>query len=196
MRCLPVFAFLLFSILSSEADILKDSFSSPTHETRQALRGDWIFQNGVASCVSDPVLYKEFKNHGPILRWPTEFTDGTVEFEFKPEDCQRIVITLNEDGHVFRMSLREPENTRIFGWIGRSSKENKAKEIAREGVPPLKSINGKWTKVKMTFNGDRAQIQIGDYKADLKHGSIGRKKGEFTFSFAFGSCAIRGVSVK
>ena len=196
MRRLPVFVFLLLPILSSEADILKDSLSSPTHEARQALRGDWIFQNGVASCVSDPVLYKEFKNHGPILRWPTEFTDGTVEFEFKPEDCQRIVITLNEDGHVFRMSLREPENTRIFGWIGRSSKENKAKEIAREGVPPLKSINGKWTKVKMTFNGNRAQIQIGDYKADLKHGSIGRKKGEFTFSFAFGFCAIRGVSVK
>ncbi len=193
---LSLLLLLLIPAAITQATVLIDGFSGPKHENRQALRGEWVYQDGVASCVSDPELYKEFKNHGPILRWPAKFTDGTVEFEFKPQDCQRVVITLNEEGHVFRISLREPERTSIFGWIGRSSKENKSQEIAKEAVPSLDQLNGKWTKVKMSFKGDQARIQIGDYKANLQHGSIGRKKGEFTFSFAFGSCSIRNVSVK
>lgn len=191
-----IFLAYLASITLCQASILRDDFSGTDHATRQALRGEWVYHEGVASCVSDPELYKEFKNHGPILRWPTAFTDGTVEFEFKPKNCQRVVITLNEEGHVFRMALRDPGNSSIFGWIGRSSKENKSQVIAKEGVPSLDQLDGQWTQVKMTFTGDSARIQIGDYTANLKHGSIGRKKGEFTFSFAFGSCEIRGVSVK
>ncbi|MCB1122722.1 MAG: hypothetical protein KJT03_14310 [Verrucomicrobiae bacterium] len=174
----------------------KDDFSDPKLELRQALRGEWTYKDGVASCVSDPELYKQFANHGPILRWPVEFTNGTVECEFKPEGCQRVVITLNEDGHVFRISLTEEKNTRIFGWIGKSSKENKPETIAKDGVPSVDSIDGQWTRLRLTINGDTGVIQIGDYKATLKHGSLARRKGEFTISFAFGSCAVRNVSVK
>jgi len=193
---LPFLFLLLIPTAITHAAVLIDEFSGSKHDSRQALRGEWIFQDGVASCLSDPELYKEFKNHGPILRWPAKFTNGTVEFEFKPKDCQRVVITLNEEGHVFRMSLREPERTSIFGWIGRSSKENKSKQIAKEGVPSLNQLDGKWTQVKMRFKGNQATIQIGDYEEVLTHDSIGRKKGEFTFSFAFGSCSVRNVRVK
>lgn len=195
MKLLPALA-LLFSVASLQAGGFTDNFSKPEFEIRQALRGEWIYEDGVASCVSDPVLYKEFANHGPILRWPATFTDGTVEFELKPSGCQRVVITLNEDGHVFRISLREPEGTSIFGWIGKSSKENKSQTIAKEGVPPLASLDNQWTQVKLVTKGNTGHIQIGDYKATLKHGSIGRKKGEFTISFASGECAIRNVQVK
>jgi hypothetical protein len=169
----------------------KDDFSDPKLEIRQALRGEWIYKDGVADCVSDPELYKEFANHGPILRWPSEFTDGSVELEFKPQGCQRVVITLNEEGHVFRVSLTEKSS--IFGWIGLSSKENKAQSIVKEGAPTLASLENKWTKFKLVTKGDTGQIQIGDYTATLHHGSIGRKKGEFTISFASGECAVRNV---
>lgn len=174
----------------------KDDFSDPNLEIRQALRGEWKYEDGVASCVSDPELYKEYKNHGPILRWPCEITDGKLEFEFKPEGCQRVVVTFNDEGHVFRMSFRDDDKTSIFGWIGRSSKENKSKLIAKEGVPWITELDGKWVNVKLEMEGDAGKIRIGDYKASLRHPSIARTKGEFTFSFAMGKCSIRNVKVK
>ena len=45
---------------------LMDDFQSSEHPLRQALRGDWKFDKRVASCVADPKLYEEFKNHGSI----------------------------------------------------------------------------------------------------------------------------------
>jgi hypothetical protein len=198
MKFRPYFAIALAIVLSttgSWAGGISDNFSDPKLESRQALRGDWKFKNNIASCVSDPKLYKEFKNHGPILRWPCAFTDGTVEFEFQPKGCQRIVITLNEDGHVFRISLNDKDRTRIFGWIGQSSKENKAKTIAKDGVPTAADIDGKWVKVKLVIKGERGELRLGDYSAKLNHPSLARKKGEFTISFASGACSVRKVSV-
>lgn len=186
---------VLASLSQAQAGGFRDDFSRQKLENRQALRGDWKFKNNTASCISDPELYKKFANHGPILRWPATFTDGTVEFEFQPKSCQRVIITLNEDGHVFRISLSDEQRTRIFGWIGKSSKENKPKIIAKEGVPTSAQLDGKWVKVKLAIKGDTGEITIGDYSAKLKHGSLARKKGEFTISFAGGECAVRNVSV-
>lgn len=173
----------------------EDDFSDAANESRAALRGDWTFNDGVARCVSDPELYKKFANHGPILRWPAEFTDGTLEFEFKPKNCDRIVITLNEKGHVFRMLFHEPDRSRFFGWIGQSSKTNKPKLIAKEGVPSVTDLDGKWVKAKIIFDGNRADVTYGEYHETLTHESIGRKKGEFTISFASGELAVRDVSL-
>lgn len=173
----------------------EDDFSDAANESRAALRGDWTFNDGVARCVSDPELYKKFANHGPILRWPAEFTDGTLEFEFKPKNCDRIVVTLNEKGHVFRMLFHEPDRSRFFGWIGQSSKTNKPKLIAKEGVPSVTDLDGKWVKAKIIFDGNRADVTYGEYHETLTHESIGRKKGEFTISFASGELAVRDVSL-
>lgn len=196
MNSFRITVLLVLAALAGNASAaVRDDFSSAKHALRQALRGDWKFANNAAHCVSDPEDYKKYKNHGPILRWPCKFTDGTVEFEFKPKDCQRIVITLNEEGHVFRISLNDEQRTRIFGWVGRSSKTNKPKTIAKEGVPTAAALNGKWVKGRLAFQGDVAQVKIGDYSARLRHPSIGRRKGEFTISFALGECAFRKVWV-
>jgi hypothetical protein len=176
-----------------QGDGFHDDFSDPELKSRQALRGEWFFEKGTASCVADPELYTKFANHGPILRWPAEFTNGTLEFEFRPKKCQRVVITLNEKGHVFRMSFQDAERTRFFGWIGQSSKTNKPKTIAKEGVPSIGDLDGKWVKSKLVFHGNTADITFGDYNAALKHEAVGRKKGEFTISFASGQIAVRNV---
>ena len=178
------------------ADEFVDDFSASNRKDRQALRGEWKFADNVASCTADPVLYKKFKNHGPILRWPVEMTDGTVEFEFRAIDVQRLVFTFNEKGHVFRTTLRDDGNSAIFGWIGQSSKENKPKNISRDGVPSMKDLNGKlWAVFKMTIQGDEAEILIGNYHAKLQHPSIARKKGEVTISFASGKFLIRDFKI-
>ncbi len=187
-------AFFLLGGLHTWADGLVDDFGSAKHPTRQALRGDWKFEGGVASCVADPELYKKYKDHGPILRWPVEFTDGTVTFEMKPKDCQRIVVTLNEAGHVFRCSLAADGRSRIFGWSG-PSKENKPTPIASDGVPSAKQLEDKWTPCEISIKGGKGEIRIGDFEGRFEHACFSRKKGEFTISFAFGDLAVRKVRV-
>lgn len=187
---------LLLTVSFGQAAGFSDDFSDAKLEIRQALRGEWIFKDKVASCVSDPGLYLKFKNHGPILRWPCEINDGTVEFEFKPQGCERVVISLNEDGHVFRVSLKEEGGGSVFGWIGKSSKENKSQQIVEKGVPSLASLYGQWVKFKLVMKNGAGIIQIGDFKAPIKHDSLAREKGEFTISFASGECAVRNVLVK
>jgi len=196
MKTLIYALLTLIASHSFAAEGFHDDFSNPKLKTRKALRGEWTFKDGVAHCVSDPELYKKYKNHGPILRWPAKFTDGAIEFEFRPKDCQRVIITLNEDGHVFRMLFHSAERTRFFGWIGKSSKTNKPKTIAKKGVPTVKDLDGKWIKSSIVFKGNTAQIAYGDYKTTLTHESIGRKKGEFTISFASGEIAVRNVQLK
>lgn len=183
--------FASFSL--AHGDGFHDDFSDAKMQARQALRGEWKFEEGVARCVADPELYRKFENHGPILRWPAEFTNGTLEFEFQPKKCERVMITLNEKGHVFRMLFHEPAKTRFFGWVGQSSKTNKPKTIAKDGVPSIDDLDGKWIKSKIVFRGETAEIMYGDYKATLKHEAIARKKGEFTISFASGEIGVRNV---
>ena len=103
--------FLLASLFISTQAVLAgdfvDDFAGAQLEGRLAERGDWKFENGIASCVADPNLYKQFKNHGPILKWPREFNDATIELEMKATDCQRVVFTLNGEGHIFRVALAD-----------------------------------------------------------------------------------------
>ena len=89
---------------------IQDPFTKDSHPQRIAVRGDWQFENGVAACVADPELYKKFKNHGPIIRYPIAYGGGDgeqllVEFEAKPKDVSRLVVTLNGDGHVYRIIM-------------------------------------------------------------------------------------------
>lgn len=175
---------------------VRDDFASAEHPTREALRGEWTYAVNAATCVADPVLYQEFKNHGPILRWPCELVDGTLEFEVKPMGCQRLVITFNGDGHIFRISMRDDERSQIIGWVGRSSKENKGDPLAAIPLPKVTAIDGEWVAVKLVMAGGKGALSIGDYGIDLDHESLARLKQEFTISFASGSCAVRGVSVR
>lgn len=193
---------LILSNVGTAASGIVDDFSKSDRKGRQALRGEWKFENNQASCVSAPELYKKYKNHGPILRWsPSKpFTDGTVEVEFQPKKCQRIVITLNnKTGHVFRIALTDNKTTktRIFGWAHPSSEKDKpAETLAVKGVPTAAAIDGQWVKLRLAITGSEARVMIGKYSETLKHASIARDKGEFTISFASGECAVRKVSIK
>jgi hypothetical protein len=190
---------VLFALLITpalHAGGFSDDFSKPNSENRQALRGAWTFEQNVAHCVADPELYKKHQNHGPILRWAHAFTNGEIDFEIMPVDCQRLVFTLNDKGHVFRFSLSDAKRSRIFGWATQSSKENKPETLAQEGVPTLEALNQQWTKVHLAIKGDESDIRIGDYSAKLTHACLARSKGEVTISFAEGELSIRKVNVK
>ena len=183
---------------------IRDSLSTEKFANRAAARGDWSFQEGIASVVSDPELYKKYTNHGPILKWETNCSQGTTAFDMKPTDCQRVVFTLNGDGHVFRISLMDPEKamnsfqkkskSRMIAWAEKSSKANKGESFQLDGFPSLGELNNKWTHVSVAVREKTASITIGDFQADITHEAMQRDKKQITISFASGSFQLRNFT--
>lgn len=182
-------------------DELVDDFRGAKLQGRLAERGAWQFRDGIASCIADPELYKKFKNHGPILKWPREFDDAKIEFEMKAKDCGRVVFTLNGDGHVFRVTLADQREdapagkskvpTRIIAWATKSSKQNKGDTIQPEGMPNLPAVNGKWVPVQLSLNGKHATLKIGDFHTKIDHPALARDKNMVMLTFAHGKLSVR-----
>lgn len=181
-----------------------DDFDDPEFKGRQAERGAWQFNEGVASCVADPVLYKEYKNHGPILKWPRKFEDARIQFEMRARDCQRVVFTLNGDGHIFRVTLADERPdapagtskvpTRLIAWATKSSKQNKGDTIKPKGLPDLSMVNDEWVTVKLDVKGKHAVLNIGDFRAEISHAALAREKNTVMLTFAHGEIAVRNFS--
>ena len=198
---------VIFLVTTVNADDYTDDFSSKQDDARKALRGDWKFEKNQASCVADPELYKKYNNHGPILRWNKDFTDGDVQLEMKASDCQRLVFTLNGDGHVFRVSMidtSKPANpnakrkptSRLIAWATKSSKTNKGDSFKPEGLPGVNDLNDKWVTLHLKVKGEQADLTIGEFKTQLKHPALARKKSEVTISFAEGQLAVKNFRLQ
>lgn len=178
-----------------------DDFGDAKLEGRQAERGEWRFRNGIASCVADPDLYKRFKNHGPILKWPRELSDASILFEMKATNCQRVVFTLNGDGHIFRVTLADERPdapagmskvpTRLIAWATKSSKQNKGDTIKPKSMPDLPAVNGKWVQVKLDVKGNRAMLTIGNFQTQINHAALARDKNMVMLTFAHGDLSVR-----
>lgn len=204
MKLLTALLFLV-TALTCPADTLTDDFSNTEFSGRQAQRGDWKFENNIASCKSDPELYKKYKNHGPIIKWPKNFTDAAVEFEMKAVDCQRVVFTLNGDGHIFRVTLADETEdakagkskvpTRLIGWGTKSSKQNKGDTIKSKGLPDIPAVNGKWVKVRLTVKGSKGELTIGGFKTTIDHQCLSRDKTMAMLTFAHGELSVRNFKL-
>jgi len=204
---------LVFSLISSfafcpnaTADEMADNFATAELAGRIAERGDWKFAENTATCVADPELYKKYNNHGPIIKWEHDLKEGVVEMEFKATGCQRVVFTLNGEGHIFRVILMEDTKatakrpsapaSRILAWAEKSSKENKGDSFKPDGLPALTTMDGKWVKVKLTVKGEQANLSIGDFKTEIKHAALAREKNLVMLSFAEGEIAVRNFRVE
>ena len=192
---------ILIALPLAAGEEFVDDFGGAELEGRQAERGQWQFQNGIASCVADPDLYKEFKNHGPILKWPREFSDAKIQFEMKATNCQRVVFTLNGDGHIFRVTLADERPdapagtskvpTRMIAWATKSSKQNKGDTINPKSMPDLPAINGRWVQVQLEVKRKRAVLTIGDFQTEINHAALARDKNRVMLTFAHGDLAVR-----
>ncbi|MEM9943102.1 MAG: alkaline phosphatase [Planctomycetota bacterium] len=172
-----------------DAGGVADNFQS-SHPCRKALRGDWQYDSNIASCTADPELFKKYKNHGPILRYPVKFQDGMIEFEVQGKGVKKLVLTLNEKGHVFRMIHLDDKSSRIIGWSG-PSKTTDSETIGKKDVPSAASFSDDWVPVKIVIKEDSAIINAGKYYEIVRHDSLRRPKTEFTLSFHEGKLQVR-----
>lgn len=196
-----IHSLLILGATISVAGEVVDNFQKPENAARQAERGRWQIGDGQAHCVSDPKLYKQYKNHGPILKWPHEFKEGTIEFQMKPSDCQRVVFTLNGDGHVFRVTLADetpqaaagPSKvpTRMIAWATKSSKQNKGDTMKPADMPELSGLNNDWVQVRLEINDSQARLKINDFETKVEHPALLRDKSMVMITFAHGELTVR-----
>jgi hypothetical protein len=189
------FAIVLVSFSLHAASLVEDNFSSPTLAGRELspARGGWQFADGVATCTQDDALYVKNKNHGPIMWHSAPFTDGTVRFSVRPDKVRLFIVTLNDEkGHLFRASIGENPLS-VHAW-NEEGPEPKPDYLPAKDAPKL--TDDAWTQFELKFSGDQCTITIGDsFKQTFTHPTIAKKKTKLGLAFAFGTLAIRDVSV-
>jgi hypothetical protein len=170
----------------------KDDFSTATLEGRRALRGAWEFADHAASCVQDDELYKQYKNHGPIIFYDHPFTDGTVAFAFQARGAKAVVFTANgEGGHVFRVSWGDRGMAaRVF-----TPEADTNSVVVGSDETPLPE--GEWIPVEVALEGDRATLKVGDGPAQtFTHPALARPKTNVSVGFAFGTVSFRDLRIE
>lgn len=187
LRLLP--ALLLATALQATSPtLLQDDFSDPHLKARRAMRGDWKFANGTATCTQDDLLYKKFQDHGPIIFYDLAHTDATVRFSFKAEGAKTFVFTANgAQGHVFRFVMTATGTSiRAFPT---DKPDVKSIALATEKVP-LKS--GEWTAVEVKLAGTKATVKIGGTPAKTyEHASLAQAKVNLSVGFSFGTVSVK-----
>lgn len=192
--------------------LIEDDFSSETHETRKALRGEWQIADGMASVKQDDELFKRYKKHGPIMVYNVPHDDATAIVEFKPLGCKAVVFTMDaeEGGHAFRIKFRPPPKkkgkgkknskpkaaaetgpkTQVITYLAKKEGAEKAEQVLlSEELPSL--TDGEWTRVEVTVKGDKATVKFGGKVIEVQHPRIDQKKKIAKLGFSFGELAIR-----
>ena len=186
-----------FSVSLSAETLPKGGFQDPFDAQtkvpeRRAQRGPWQIADGVARCRQDDALYKQFKNHGPIIFYDLDYTDTTIHFRYQPQECKSFVFTANgADGHVFRFI------TSAAGTSLRAFPPGEETSIQLHRDPRLTLPDGTWTDVTVQLKGETATVTIGSNPAiEVQHASLARSKTSFSVGFAFGTCSFGDLSAK
>jgi hypothetical protein len=179
------------ALTAAEPALLQDDFSDPAKEGRRAMRGEWIFKDGVASCTQDDELYKKHKDHGPILFYDLKHTDAKISFQFKANGCKSVVFTGNNAaGHVFRFVANSAgTSVRAF------PKDAAKKSIELAKATPL--VQDVWVPVTVDLRGPVATIQLGaNPPHTVQHASLASAKTNLSIGFAFGTLEVKDVLVQ
>ncbi len=126
--------------------LVKDMFTTAKFNPRNAARGDWKIEGGIASVTQDDAMFKKFKNHGPIMIYTVGHDDATAIVDIKPTGCRTVVFTMDAEngGHAFRVKLRtkrendSPAEANGKKTNGKKAKSKKAK--SKKGKAGPKSI--------------------------------------------------------
>lgn len=177
--------------------LLQDDFKSDKHPSRSApvARGKWSFDSGVASCAQDDALFKKNKNHGPIMQYALPFSQGTIEFSYKPQGVQNFVFTLNaETGHLFRY-VHNKTGLAVRCWPKPGHDQTPKVLTPAKGTktPPLEE--GKWIDAKLVFKDQQCTITLGDFTHTYQDPAIGQKAAQMSLGFSYGSLAIKNVKI-
>ncbi len=184
--------------------LIDDDYSSAEYSKRNAARGPWKIENGIATVKHDDELYKKYKNHGPIMIYNVPHTDAIVVVEVKPTDCKTVVFTMDaaEGGHAFRVKLRTQgkskggPSSQIVTYAAKKEGAEKAETIVLNSDDTPKLINNEWNRIEISVVGEKATFKLGDKTVQVKHPRIAQEKSIAKIGFAFGSLSLRKFSLE
>jgi hypothetical protein len=188
-----LFLLLATASFAADAPLLKDDFLLPDFAGRRALRGEWKFAEGSATCTQDDALYKKNKDHGPILFYDLAYTDAVIHFAVKPDAANKMVVfTANgAEGHVFRL---------VFSQAGMAArafppeeKDHKSISLGNEAAVKLKTDG--WTMVSVELRGTKATVKVGEFTKTYEHASIARAKTNLSVGFSYGTVSVTELVV-
>jgi hypothetical protein len=170
-----------------------DAFTGPEMANRRLMRGDWKVANGVARVTQDDALYKQYKNHGPIVFYDLPMRDVRVTFQVRLEDAKRFIFTFNGDGgHVFRLL----QNVDTAAAMAYEEKDGKHTPVRLDTNVPMVR-NGEWVPYSIELRGDTAAVSVGDsYRKSVQHASLSSAKTNLSLSFHFGTMEVRNLRVE
>jgi hypothetical protein len=171
---------------AADRRVFRDEFTGSPVPERRALRGEWRIGDGVAQCQQNDELFRQNKDHGPILFYDVPFQDATVRFAFQAKGCQTVVLTANgKQAHVFRLTMGEKATSvRAF--------PTGERPIGLAELPPLKQ--GEWVDVIVTWHGPQATIQIGsDIQKTVEYPGYAQEKTNISIGFSYGSLSVKGL---
>ena len=192
-RTIAFYFVIISQAIAADAPLLKDDFSAAKLEQRRAMRGEWKFAEGIASCTQDDALYKKNKDHGPILFYDLGYTDATIRFSYQADaSVKSVVFTCNgTEGHIFRF-VTSAAGTGMRAFPA-DSKDHKSIALAQEKALMLKA--GEWVPVTITLRGTKARVKIGDFEKTYEHASLARAKSNLSVGFGFGTLNVKDVVV-
>jgi hypothetical protein len=170
-----------------------DGFTTEQFANRRLMRGEWSVAGGVARVTQDDALYKQFKNHGPIVFYDLPMGDVRVSFEVRLEDAKRFIFTFNgKGGHVFRL-LQNEANAAALAFEDKDGKH--ASVRLDTALPHVR--NGEWVRYEIELRGEQAAFSIGDtFRKTVKHATLAKEKSNLSLSFHYGTIQIRGLRVE
>lgn len=180
---------------TAPAAVINDPFTSLTFDHRTAGRGPWKIANGVASCTQDDAIYRQSKDHGPILKYDTNFTGATVHFAFQAEKVKALVFTFNgEKEHAFRFVLA-PDGLSVRAGPP-PTEEGRIRGVPVKGQAP-KLEDGKWTEVAVQLQGDQVTLSIGaGFKETFQSPGYAQKIISTTIGFSFGTLSVKDLKIE
>jgi hypothetical protein len=151
------FSFITLSAPLFADTLIDDNFTSEKLPKRQLMRGPWKVADGMATCTQDDALFEKSKQHGPIIWYDVDFSEGTVKFAIKPLGSKTFVFTLNDEkGHDFRFVLT-PGGLSVRAWPVQGHEEKAISLLTpKPGTPALK--DNEWLQAELKFEGKRCTI--------------------------------------
>lgn len=131
--------------------------------------GDWKVVDGAWQ-----VAELSENKHPAVVRYPLEFTNGVIEFDFKLDGAKMVSISINDaKGHLCRLQVYPTRWRLMKDDNDKDRGPDKPEELAAQTIE-IKP--GQWYHVRLEFKGPDMLAQVGDSSATGKHEAVAKPK--------------------
>lgn len=166
---------------------IEEDFSSSVAKKWRIAKGDWKIVDGAWQGAEVPA-----DMHGAVARYPLEFTDAVIEFDFRLDGAKLISLSLNDaKEHVGRLSIT-PAGFQVLKDDHDHAGPDKRVVLGKQAV---EYKPGTWHHARVEIAGQRMTAKIDDVEAGGEHELIAATKANFGFTVSGQSASFKNLRV-